>query len=192
MSSIGCNQTLEYTTQIVRNGKIILYPTDTVWGIGCDAMCEESIQRIFEIKCRPQTKSMILLVADVPQLEQYVKTTPGIIEFLQQQTKPTTVIYPSTKIPLAKSVYAIDGSVAIRVVKHAFCEALIQKISVPLVSTSANISTEPAPHSYRAINTIIKESVDYIVPCEFENTIVAQPSQIVRFTDSGLVEWIRK
>lgn len=192
MSSIGFKETLEYTTQIVRNGKIILYPTDTVWGIGCNAMCEKSIQRIFEIKLRPQHKSMILLVADVSQLEQYVKVTPHIIAFLQQQTKPTTVIYPSTKIPLAKSVYAPDGSVAIRVVKHSFCEALIQKISVPLVSTSANISTEPAPHSYREINTVIKEGVDYIVPCEFENSIVAKPSQIVRFTDDESVVWIRK
>ncbi|MGL6022893.1 MAG: L-threonylcarbamoyladenylate synthase, partial [Chitinophagaceae bacterium] len=137
MSSIVFEESVRMAKEYIFQEKIILYPTDTVWGIGCDATKEICIQKIFNIKNRPLYKSVILLVSDVEQLHKYVKVNSFMLDFLCQQTKPTTVIYPTTKIPLANSVYAADGSVAIRVVQHQFCKELIKTIKFPLVSTSA-------------------------------------------------------
>ena len=175
---------------ILRSGGTILYPTDTIWGIGCDASNEEAVQKIFAIKNRPSSKSMIILVANPDQVSFYAdvpEVTRDLVEFSEG---PLTIIYPKAR-GIARSLIAEDGSIAIRVVKDEFCRMLINTIRKPLVSTSANLSGEPAPEYFDAISDEIKSSVDYVVNLRQHETRPAAPSRIMKIDMDGTIQIIR-
>ena len=143
---------LERCLETLKNGGVILYPTDTIWGLGCDATNAEAVARIFHIKKRPDNKSLIVLVADERDVLQYVSAVDlSVFDYLESQSRPTTVIYPGA-IGLAENLVSEDGSVGIRIVNDEFCRHLIKRFRKPLVSTSANISGNPAPANFREIN----------------------------------------
>ena len=182
---------IEASLKVLRSGGIILYPTDTIWGLGCDATDEKAVQRIFELKQRPKEKSMIVLLADEKDILQFVADPdPGIFDFLENLKKPTTVIYHNA-IHLADNLVAGDGSVAIRIVKDEFCKQLIKRLRKPLVSTSANISGDKAPASFGEISEQIIEGVDYVVQYRKSDKSSRPPSSVVKWNKDGSVTVIR-
>jgi len=182
---------LREALQVLRKGGVILYPTDTVWGIGCDATNENAVAKVFEIKRRAESKSLILLVDHVGRVENYVVDMPDIAYDLQEVTdKPTTIIYDKAK-NLPASLVAEDGSIAIRITNETFSQALCAAAHVPLVSTSANISGEPTPHCFHEISDEIKDAVDYIVKYRQDDETKAEPSAIIKIGGRGEVKIIR-
>lgn len=182
---------IEQATQIIANGGVILYPTDTVWGIGCSALSEDAVGKIYKIKQRSESKSMIVLVDSIERLINYVEVLPDIaIDLIQKAEKPLTIIYPKAK-NLPNNLVASDGSIAIRVVNHPFCMKLIAEMNAPLVSTSANISGEPTPMCYEDISPDVKNQMDFIVDKIHETSLNAQPSTIIKLIDQTLFEIIR-
>lgn len=182
---------LTTTLRILNESNTILYPTDTVWGIGCDATDKNAVEKIFKIKQRSESKSLIVLVDSWKMLLKYVDVIPEKVNcILTGSSKPTTVIYSNPK-GLAENVIAKDDTVAIRIVNDGFAHELIQKYGKPIVSTSANISGEPNPKSFEEINPTLLDSVDYIVdlPLENKNGIA---SQIVKVHNDGKIEFLRK
>jgi L-threonylcarbamoyladenylate synthase len=173
-------------------GNVILYPTDTVWGIGCDAENAEAVRKIFKIKEREESKAMILLVADQEMLQRYIKNLPeGFEEMVRRQERPTTYVFSNPQ-NLPKEVLADDGTVAIRVVQgDEFCHRLIRQLARPIVSTSANISGEPSPKTFADVSDIIKERVDFVVKWRQEDEMASQPSRIVKFEPDGSQSIIR-
>jgi L-threonylcarbamoyladenylate synthase len=172
------------------NGNAILYPTDTVWGLGCDATDETAVNKIYSIKNRAESKSLIILVNSIEMLQQYVEEVPKeALEILKNSKRPTTIVYPNPK-GLAKNVIAEDNTVAIRIVQHEFCESLIQELGKPIVSTSANISGEPTPKSFGEISQAILDSVDYVVDLH-ENSSSGTSSRILKLNIDGSIEVIR-
>lgn len=162
-------------------GEILLYPTDTVWGIGCDATNEKAIERIYKLKQRSERKSMLVLLDREEKLPYYIKEIPVIAwEMLQNQTRPTTYIYPGAQNLPARLV-PLDGTIAIRIVKNGFCSKLINALDRPLISTSANISGTPSPANFDEISPAIIDGVDYIVPRQYDTSTFTQPSRLVRF-----------
>jgi L-threonylcarbamoyladenylate synthase len=185
-------QEVDKALTALRQGKTILYPTDTIWGIGCDATNEAAVQKIYSIKQRPDSKSMIILVADERDILQYVAAPDlAVFDFIQEQTRPTTIIFENA-IGLPDSLVAADGSIAIRIVQDEFCRHLVKRLKKPLVSTSANISGQPSPQSFSEIPGEIKQQVDYIVQWRQEDTTPAQPSQIIKWNNNGEPVFIRK
>ncbi len=178
--------------KVLREGGVILYPTDTIWGLGCDACNEKAVQKIYDIKKRADSKSMLCLVDNPSKLDIYIKEVPEVAWDLIEENsgKPLTIIYPSAK-NLAKNLVAQDGSIGIRVIKEPFCEKLIAMLRNPLVSTSANISGEPAPQSFQDISKEIIEAVDYVVTYRQDDTNKAQASSILKLSQGGLFEIIR-
>ncbi len=174
---------LKHTARILLNGGVILYPTDTVWGIGCDVMQKDAVDKIYKIKQRSETKSLILLVDSIERLQNYVEDLSELaIKLINEAKKPLTIIYPKAKnLPL--NIVAVDGSIAIRVVNHEFCKQLIQQINAPLVSTSANRSGSLAPAKFEEITAEIKQQMDYIVGQQFETSESAQPSTLIKLLD---------
>jgi L-threonylcarbamoyladenylate synthase len=174
---------LEHCLDVLEKGGIILYPTDTVWGLGCDACNPAAVDRIFRIKQRPPQKAMIILVADQKDIIRYVAgPDPGIFDYLQTVKKPTTVIYEGA-LGLADNLPEADGSIAIRVVRDDFCRHLIKRFKKPLVSTSANISGQPAPAIFGDISAAILSQVDYVVHYRREDRQPASPSALVRWQE---------
>jgi|SRR6185312_3855718 len=184
------HQILKAAQAYIQKGGAILYPTDTVWGIGCDATNEQAVKRIFEIKNRPPAKSMIILVANMDQLEYYADVPEVAKDLVEYAESPLTIIYPNAK-RVAAPLIAEDGSIAIRVVKDEFCEMLINGLRKPLVSTSANISGEPAPVYFDEISDEIKSRVDYIVPLRQSEHTKSKPSRIIKLGMNGAIEIIR-
>jgi L-threonylcarbamoyladenylate synthase len=185
------NQLLEFEIDIVRcletlrRGGIILYPTDTIWGIGCDATNPDAVRKIFELKQRQAAKSMIVLLADPRDINRYTsRPEPYITEYLEKTTKPTTVIYDSA-LGLAENLVSEDGSIAMRIVGEDFCRHLIKRFRKPLVSTSANVSGEEPPENFAGISDEIKQGVDYIVRYRQADDQPGRASVIVRFNKSG-------
>lgn len=177
--------------ELLRQGKIILYPTDTIWGIGCDATNNEACLRIVDLKGRDSNKSFILLVDDFPMLERYIPDfNPVCYDLADFAEKPLTIIYPNAK-GVADSVLAEDGSVGIRITKDPICLKLIRGLRKPIVSTSANISGEESPKKYSDINQTLKEGVDGIVMERLEETR-QKPSQIIKIDLDGTIKIIRK
>jgi L-threonylcarbamoyladenylate synthase len=176
---------------VLQNGGIILYPTDTIWGIGCDATNEDAVAKIFALKKRAEEKSMIILIAENRDIIQYI-TQPdlAVIDYLQTVTKPTTVIYDGAT-GLAENVVSSDGSVAIRIVKDAFCKHLIKRFKKPIVSTSANVSGFPSPSGFAAISDEIKNGVDYIVQHRRHDVSTAAPSAIIKWNKDATMTVIR-
>ncbi|PTX18782.1 L-threonylcarbamoyladenylate synthase [Pontibacter mucosus] len=167
-------------------GNVILYPTDTVWGIGCDAENAEAVRKIFKIKEREESKSMILLVADHNMLRNYVEELPeDFEEMVKQQERPTTYVFSNPK-NLPQEVLASDGSVAIRVVEgDEFCHRLIRQVARPIVSTSANISGESAPKTFAEISEVLKKRVDFVVNWRQDEDMASNPSRIVKIEPDG-------
>lgn len=185
-------QEVETALQALRSGEVILYPTDTIWGLGCDATDEEAVKRIYRIKQRDDSKSLIILMADERDLLQYVSTPDlAVFHFLQEQTRPTTVIFAGA-VNLPDALVAEDGSIAIRLVQDEFCRHLIRRLRKPLVSTSANISGQPSPRFFDEISEKVKAGVDHIVQWRQEDKTPSQPSQIIRWLGEGQFEYIRK
>lgn len=177
--------------EVLKSGGIILYPTDTVWGIGCDATNEDAVKKIYELKQREDSKSMIVIVANDAMLQKHVVEVPDLAwDIIDLATKPTTIIYPKAK-QLAKNVIAIDGSIGIRMVKHGFVSQLVQKLNKPLVSTSANVSGKPSPNNFSEIAYEIKNGVDFTINPTFDNGN-HQPSSIIKIGLRGEIEVIRK
>ena len=181
---------IENSLRILQNGGIILYPTDTIWGIGCDATNENAVEKIIELKNRPTNKSFVVLVADEKELMKYVASLDNeIFKYLDKTVKPTTVIYEHA-IGLANNVIANDGSIAIRICKDEFCKQLIKQFGKPIVSTSANIAGMPSPSVFADIDHIIKSGVDYVVQHKQNVVTTGLPSSIVKWKN-GIIEVIR-
>ncbi|MEZ4858102.1 MAG: L-threonylcarbamoyladenylate synthase [Flavobacteriaceae bacterium] len=184
------NEEIEKALTILKRGGIILYPTDTVWGIGCDATNPDAIDAIFKLKKRAESKSMICLVSDYKMLNQYVEEIPEVAyDILKYAVKPTTIIYDNP-IRVAENLVADDNSLAIRVVKDDFCNTLIRKLKKPLVSTSANISGEKTPLQFKEISPLILGGVDYVVNLH-QNKKSVKPSSIIKLKNDGTVTVIR-
>lgn len=177
--------------QTLQKGGLILYPTDTVWGIGCDATNPIAIARIFHLKKREDSKAMIVLISDEQELLNYVEDpTVQVFDYIKGIHKPTTVIYAKAK-NLPDNLIASDGSVAIRICKDPFCKKLIQLFGKPIVSTSANISGYPTPLSFGDISLDISEGVDYVVKHRQEETTLQPPSSIIKWDAEGNLIIIR-
>ncbi|MEO5682137.1 MAG: L-threonylcarbamoyladenylate synthase [Chitinophagaceae bacterium] len=180
-------QEVEKCLEVLAAGGVILYPTDTVWGLGCDATNASAVDKIFRIKQRAEAKSLIVLLADERDVLQYVAAPDlQVFDYLDSVTKPTTVIYEGI-IGLADNLLAADGSAGIRIVKEPFCKQLIKRFRKPIVSTSANISGEATPTSFTAISAAIQSSVDYTVLYRQEDTVPAQPSAVVKWKEGNVV-----
>lgn len=168
----------------------ILYPTDTVWGLGCDATNEEAVNKIILLKNRPVNKSFVVLVTEKMLLEYVADLDLAIFDFLKNVEKPTTVIYENV-LGLASSVLAEDGSVGIRICKEPFCHILLNRFKKPILSTSANLSGMPTPRIYKEIDPEIVAGVDYVVKYRQNDETISNPSSIIRWKN-GNVEFIRK
>ena len=178
--------------ETLKAGGIILYPTDTVWGIGCDATNEAAVARVYELKRRADSKSLITLVADADMLGKYVKVIPEVaINLLEVNDKPMTIIYPDA-MGLAPNVVAEDGSAGIRIPMNDFCVAMIRRFRKPIVSTSANISGEPAPAFYEDIPMEIIDAVDWVADPYLEEGATGEPSQIIQVGLHGEIKVIRE
>jgi L-threonylcarbamoyladenylate synthase len=167
--------------KVLKDGGLILYPTDTVWGIGCDATNAEAVEKIYKLKQRPDNKAMIVLVADERQVLQHVAAPDlQVFDYLQEVAKPTTVIYEGA-IGLADNLVAIDGSIAIRICNEDFCKHLIKRFRKPIVSTSANISGQPTAKLFDDIADEIKKAVDYVVKYRQDDKMLCTLSSLIRW-----------
>lgn len=186
--SLDINKSIE----TLKSGGIILCPTDTVWGLSCDATNPKAVEKLFELKKRPQNMSMIVLVATDAAIQQYVREVPEIAwELLDVADKPLTIVYPGAK-NLAQNLISSDGTIAIRVCKDDFCNALISKYRKPLVSTSANFSGEITPLIFNEISDELLSSVDYVVTYNQGNITKSQPSSVIKIGLGGEIEILRK
>ena len=177
--------------EVLSAGGIILYPTDTIWGIGCDATNEKAVQRVYELKRRSDNKAMLVLLDSDAKLDRYVSDVPDIAwDLIRLADKPLTIIYSNAK-NLAPNLLAEDGSVGIRVTNEEFSQKLCERFRRPLVSTSANVSGEPSPANFGEISETIKKGVDYIVGYRQEDKTPAEPSHIIKLGAGGLVRVIR-
>ena len=176
----------------LRKGEIILYPTDTVWGLGCDATNPAAVEKIFKIKSRSGTKSLIILVSGESILERYVQEVPEITYELTSVTDtPLTIIYPAGK-NLAEGVCAEDGSVAIRICHDEFCVELINRFRKPIISTSANFSGQQPPQTFLDIDESVIAAVDYVVKYRQDDTDKKSASPIIKIGQDGTIKIIRK
>jgi L-threonylcarbamoyladenylate synthase len=177
--------------KVLNDGGIILYPTDTIWGIGCDATNENAVEKIIALKNRPQNKSFVVLVASEKDvLKHSAAPDLSVFDFLLQTNKPTTVIYENA-LGIAQNALAEDGSVAMRICKDEFCKHLIKRFRKPLLSTSANKSGETSPQIFTQISGEIKNGVDYVVRYKQDDVNYAQPSAIIRW-ENGKPIFLRK
>lgn len=182
---------VENCVQALQNGNLILYPTDTIWGIGCDATNTTAVAKIYTLKKRDEQKAMIVLIADEKDLLKYIKKPDiRIFDYLKTLQKPTTVIYEEA-IGLAENLIAKDKTVAIRVIHDEFCKQVIKKLGKPIVSTSANLAGYPSPQKFSDIHMDIINGVDYVVQHRKEEQKLNIPSTIVKWNPDGSVKTIR-
>ena len=178
--------------EVMQKGGVILYPTDTVWGIGCDATNAEAVKRVYEIKQRVDSKAMLVLVDSDVKVDFYVDEVPAVAwDLIDYATKPLTVIYDGAR-NLAPNLLAEDGSVGIRITKEEFSKQLCFRFRKAIVSTSANISGQPSPAIFAEISDEIKQAVDYIVGYRQDETATAKPSSIIKLGRGGVVKVIRE
>lgn len=183
-------QEINKALTILKQGGLILYPTDTVWGIGCDATNPEAVKKIYALKHREDTKALICLVADDRMLNKYVNNVPEVaLNIIEISDKPTTIIYDDAQ-NLAPNLIAEDGTIAIRIPDDEFCYQLSRKFNGAIVSTSANISGQPTPKSFKEIASEVLKGVDYIVNLQREK-ICNKPSSIIKLSNTGMVKIIR-
>jgi len=196
-------EALKKAVEVLRSGGTILYPTDTIWGLGCDATNPEAVKKIYDIKRRDDSKSLVLLASDLDMVAKYVKAVPSIaVVLVEVNDSPMTIIYPEAiagesgaagdKWHLAHNAVASDGSVGIRIPLSGFCKDLALKLGRPVVSTSANISGEPSPARFSAIADEIKAAVDFTVPPSIDTESTGKASQILKVGLRGEIEIIRK
>ncbi len=199
---------IQKALEVLRKGGVILYPTDTVWGIGCDATDPEAVAKIYEIKHRADSKSLVLLASDMDMLSRYVKEVPEMaVQLVEVNDKPMTIIYPGAvagprpsgdvlpkaeKYTLAFNTVAEDGSVGIRIPMMEFCQQLAFRLGRPIVSTSANISGESTPKKFAEISQEVKDAVDHIVDPALERGSTGQSSSIIKVGLDYSIEIIRK
>lgn len=184
-------QEIKNCLNTLTQGGVILYPTDTVWGLGCDATNEAAVDKIFALKNRPKEKSLIVLLPDARDVLHYVAAPPpDIINMIEEFTEPTTVIYPQA-IGFAANAIHEDGSIAIRVTKDPFCMALLKRLRKPIISTSANWSGQPTPSMFKEINTELIASVDYTVQYRREEATPKQSSRLIKISDEGNITVLR-
>lgn len=177
--------------EVLRAGGLILYPTDTIWGIGCDATNEEAVKKVYELKKRSDNKAMLVLTDSPVKLETYVSEIPDIAwDLIEVADKPLTIIYSNAK-NLANNLLGEDGSVGIRVTNEEFSRKLCESFRKPLVSTSANVSGESSPANFSEISEEVKNGVDYIVGYRQDDMQKASPSNIIKLGAGGLVQIIR-
>ncbi len=177
--------------EVLKTGGLILYPTDTVWGIGCDATNKEAVQKIYDLKQREDSKSLIVLVANDEILNNHVKDVPELAwDIMDISDKPATIIYEEAR-NIAENLVANDNSIALRMIKEGFAHELIQRYRKPIVSTSANISNTTTPLSFSEIPNLIKNGVDYIVNPIFD-TGNKKPSSLIKLGINGTIEILRK
>ena len=182
---------IKKAVEVMRQGGVILYPTDTIWGIGCDATNEEAVARVYRIKQREDSKAMICLVDSDARLQRYVRDVPEVAwDVMEMATKPTTVILDNA-VNLAPNLIAEDGSIGMRITREAFSKELCYRFQKPIVSTSANISGEPAAQNYRDIAPEILEAVDYVCFTRRQEHQPHQPSSIIKIRPNGEVKIIR-
>lgn len=176
--------------RVLSKGGLILYPTDTVWGIGCDATNKDAVQKVYALKKRPDSKALICLVSDLAMLERYIGEVPPMAyDIIALSDKPTTIVYDDP-VGVAGNLVAADNTLAVRVAGDKFCQELIRRFRKPIVSTSANTAEAPTPVTFKEIETAILKGVDYTVPLrgqEKSNT----PSAIIRLKTDGSVKVIR-
>lgn len=200
MVSMKYEETLQQALQTLKDGGILLYPTDTIWGLGCDATNPQAVAKIYEIKRRSEAKSLVLLASDMDMVARYIKEIPNIaIDLVEVNDKPMTIVYPDAikggekadRHYLAYNAVAEDGSVGIRIPMMEFCVELIRKFGRPIVSTSANISGEPSPRKFADIPQEIKDAADCIVWPKLEAGSTGLASQIIKVEVDGEVHIIR-
>ena len=198
------NEAIQKALEVLRSGGIILYPTDTIWGIGCDATDPEAVAKVYAIKNREDSKSLVLLASDMDMICRYVKEVPEMaVQLVEVNDKPMTIIYPGAisgekgnmkadRRALAFNTVAEDGTVGIRIPMMDFCQQLVSKLGRPLVSTSANISGEPTPKKFAEISEAIRSAVDHIVEPALERGATGQSSSIIKVGLDYSIEIIRK
>lgn len=189
--------------EVLKKGGVILYPTDTVWGLGCDATDPEAVEKIYRIKNRPDSKSLVLLASDLDMVARYVKEIPEMaVQLVEVNNRPMTIIYPDAiaaaagepadRHCLAHNVVAEDGSVGIRIPMMDFCVELVRRLGRPIVSTSANISGESTPKKWSEISAAVKDAVDYTVDPSLESGATGQSSSIIKVGLDSTIQIIRK
>ena len=182
---------VERTVAFLKAGKTILYPTDTIWGVGCDATSSKACEKVYAVKQRPKDKSLIVLVDTVDRLQDYVVKLPAVAcDLIKAAKKPLSIVYAQGK-NLAKNISA-DGSVCIRVVNHNFCKEVIRRLGKPITSTSANLSGQPSPLTYNDITEEMKQSVDYTVQLYHDVMERPKSSTIIRLNEDNTFEILRK
>jgi L-threonylcarbamoyladenylate synthase len=177
--------------KVLREGGLILYPTDTIWGIGCDATNKDAVQKVYDLKKREDNKSLIIFMADEKEILKYVAAPDlAVFDYLKQQSEPTTVIFENA-LGLPSIITGQDGSIAIRIPKDDFCRHLVKRFGLPVVSTSANISNQPSPKIFDSVSDEIKSGIDYIVNWRRDDKKPAQPSHIIKWNKEGTITVIR-
>lgn len=186
------NKEINKIVEILKQGRVILYPTDTIWGIGCDATIEKSVNEIYSIKKRNSKKSFIILMSDKMMLAKYIKNVPNISwNIIDSSLKPTTIIYENP-IGIAKNAINKNNTIAIRIVKDKFCKTIIEKLNRPIISTSANISNNSTPSNFSEIDEIIKSKVYYITKYRQKEEIKHESSSIIKIINNNSVKVIRQ
>ncbi|MFV0536887.1 MAG: L-threonylcarbamoyladenylate synthase [Dysgonomonas sp.] len=186
------NEDIKKAFDVLVAGGLILYPTDTIWGIGCDATNEDAVRRVYELKKRTDSKALITLLDSPAKLNFYIEDVPDVAwDLIELADKPLTIIYDNAR-NVASNLIAEDGSLAIRITKEAFSQGLCNRFRKALVSTSANISGEPSPSNFSEISDEIKNGVDYIVQYRQDDTAKAKASSIVKLGKSGEIKIIRE
>jgi L-threonylcarbamoyladenylate synthase len=192
VKEINFTEDLRQALNVLIKGGVILYPTDTIWGLGCDATNQDAVEKIYKIKKRRESKSLIILVNGFTMLERYVRNIPDAAATILDVTdKPMTIIYPEGK-NLAPGVCEEDGSVGIRICDDDFCNELITRFRKPIISTSANYSDTPSPSNFSEIEDEILRSADYVVRYRQTDINKKTPSSIIKIDDNGVIKIIRQ
>lgn len=183
---------IKKAVEVLRSGGVILYPTDTVWGLGCDATNEDAVRKVYELKNREDVKAMIVLVDNAAKIQTYVDEVPDLAwDLIEFAEKPLTIIYPEAK-NLASNLVGEDKSVGIRVTREAFSKRLCEQFRKPIVSTSANINGENTPSNFIEISDVIKSKVDYVVNFRQDESMKPMPLSIIKLGKGNLFEMIRE
>lgn len=192
MTEITLDDDIKAAIEVLNKGGLILYPTDTIWGLGCDATNPEAVEKIYKLKQRSDSKALIVMIDTMAKLNYFVEEVPDIaFDFIELSTKPMTIIYDNGR-NVAKNLLSDDGSLAIRVSDEKFSKTLCARLKKPLVSTSANISGQPSPRFFDEISDEIKSQVDYIVKYRQEDKTPSLPSSIIKVSRGGQTKVIRE
>ncbi len=186
------NEDIKKAVEVLQQGGLILYPTDTIWGIGCDATNADAVKKVYKLKQRQDSKSMLVLLDNDAKLNSYIEEIPEMAwDLIELSTKPLTIIYPNAK-NLASNLLAEDKSIGIRITEETFSNRLCQRFKKPIVSTSANISGQPSPQNFGEIAEDVKNGVDFIVNYRQEETSNPAPSSIIKLDVGGMIKIIRE